>query len=102
MMKTQQIDIDEIELFISSRKPIYRYNLSYNELESGKKYYNNSLNKNGPVCEIFGVDNNGYTNYLLYKSHSGNIHVLNIFMYTPKSHSIVTNEKWFQNRSINI
>lgn len=101
MLNTQTIDTEEIELFISNRKPIYRFNLPYTVLEKGRNIYINSLNKNGPVCEIFGVDNNGYTNYLIYKSHCGQIHVLNTFMYTPKSHSIVTNEKWFQNGIIN-
>lgn len=102
MLNVKKIDIDEIELFISNRKPIYRYNLPYKALENGKNIYIDALNKNGPVYEIFEVDNNGYTNYLLYKSRCGVIHVLNIFMYTPKSHSIVTSEKWFQNRIINM
>ena len=101
MTAIDYIEAEELEIFISSNKPTTRYTLSYTALDDGKNMYTKLKNKTGPTYEVFSVSGHGYTEHLLYKSRNGDIHVVEIFIYTPKSYSIVTDEKWFHNRIIN-
>jgi|LauGreDrversion4_2_1035121.scaffolds.fasta_scaffold00709_6 hypothetical protein len=88
-------NIEDLDMFIHSNKPGYSAFIPFDDLDNGKKIFALMKEKEGPLCEMFGTGDHGYTNYVLYKAQNGQTYVISIFIHTPKSYSIVNDESWF-------
>ena len=99
---------ENLDKFISENEPtekIRQFDISYRDLNNGKKMYNEMKNDPNPKYEIFGSNSCGYTCFGLYKSKDKNMYIIEIRTQTPTLYIKIENEDVFtplQIQNINI
>jgi hypothetical protein len=88
-----------MDRFLSEKKPkklSYFRVMSDSIHEKLKRAFQEMKKKEGPLIETYGSDNfNSYTSYAIYKSHKGDVYIVEIFTGELSAYGLAKGEEWF-------